>query len=67
MNCEDLPGRLRDICDGTARKKTGEPFTDEERQSIVSRRMQTGALESVGSQAQSENPKKRGCGCGKKK
>jgi hypothetical protein len=66
MDCEGLPGKLRNICDGTARKKSGEPFSDEERQAILQKRM---GLESPDDRAETAAPvvKKRGCGCGKKK
>lgn len=39
MDCEELPGRLRAICDGTALKANGLPFTIEERSRILSRRL----------------------------
>lgn len=67
MNCEDLPGRLRDICDGTARKKNGDSFTESERQAIVNRRTSTNLMESDFPVAESTGYKKRGCVCGKKK
>jgi hypothetical protein len=66
MNCNDLPGRLKSICDGTAVKKNGEPFTEIERQAIVQRRTSSADSESSDT-GSSVVLKKRGCDCGKKK
>jgi hypothetical protein len=37
IDCEKLPGHLRDICAGEHRQSNGKPYTDSERAEIISR------------------------------
>lgn len=67
MDCDDMPGRLKEICNGTARKSNGEFFTEDERQAIMAKRLATGDGVS-GKPATFVPVKNSGCGrCGKKK
>lgn len=40
LDCSQFPGRLREICEGTAQKSNGQFFTLRERQSILSQRLE---------------------------
>jgi hypothetical protein len=39
IDCDQFPGRLKEICDGTAVKSDGRPFSRRERRSILSKRL----------------------------
>ena len=69
MDCNNLPGRLRDICNGTARKSNGETFTEQERDEVLSRRSRSKSISSaLNTESAAVNVATGGCGrCGKKK
>jgi len=69
MDCDDLPGRLRDICNGTARKSNGENFTEQERDEVLSRRSRSKNISpSLKTVSPGGTSSTGGCGrCGKKK
>jgi hypothetical protein len=69
MDCDDLPGRLKEICNGTARKSNGEFFAEHEREAILSRRLAAKESSfSVSANTPLVSLKTGGCGrCGKKK